>query len=298
MHRSIKFDVLDAHSGYFVTAAIPGFLGKKLGIPSFFSLYCPVTLLPYKLPADGFLVRCLSTRVDNLIAVSDNVKMSLVKAGVNAHKITVIPPSISDEFYDVAASSNKSNFASIDRVVLFVGNTDVAKGFDLFLQAAKSVLEKSQHVKFIIKLHDSKDVVEQLKLFARGRFGNLVEVIGVVDDMANFVMGADIIVAPFRSTEGIADIPLCILEAMALGKPVVASNLEGIREVIEDGKNGLLVDLDEPDDLFNAIMNLLDNPDLRIYLGNNASSSVKGFSVKETSNELNNLYAANMRGLK
>ena len=107
--------------------------------------------------------------------------------------------------------------------------------------------------------------------------------------MAQLMSRADVVVAPFRSTEGISDIPIIALEAMALGKPVVASNLEGFKEVIQNGKNGFIVDLGVAE-FANVIRNLLDNPTLGVEIGKQAILSAKRFSYSEVSKRLSDLY--------
>jgi glycosyltransferase involved in cell wall biosynthesis len=107
--------------------------------------------------------------------------------------------------------------------------------------------------------------------------------------MAQLVSSADVVVASFRSTEGISDIPIIVLEAMALGKPVVASNLKGVREAIQNGKNGLIVDL-SVGKFANAIRNLLDNPALSEEIGKQAILGAKRFSYSEVSKQLSDLY--------
>jgi glycosyltransferase involved in cell wall biosynthesis len=76
---------------------------------------------------------------------------------------------------------------------------------------------------------------------------------------------------------------------MALGKPVVASNLEGVREVIQHGKNGLIVDLGVSE-FTNAIKCLLDNPALSEEIGKEAILGAKRFSYSDVSKRLSDLY--------
>ena len=176
------------------------------------------------------------------------------------------------------------------RKVLFVGNVDKTKGLDIFLAAAKSILRTNPEVKFVITLHEPNERLQSARVLASRSLGSSVEILGVVNNMAKLMASADVVVAPFRSTEGISDIPLIVLEAMALGKPVVASNLEGIKEAISDGENGILVDLNHPDELANAISNLLNDSNLREEISNQASSCVKRFSYSEVSRRLSDLY--------
>jgi glycosyltransferase involved in cell wall biosynthesis len=270
-------------------------MGRRLGIPALFSLYCPASLLPSKLPMDSYCIKVLSLGLDKIIAVTTNVKVSLTKCGVATGKIEVLPScfdekAFSTSAYDLAIHKKASAENSKVRKVLFVGNLDKTKGLDIFLAAAKSVLRTNPEVKFVITLHEPYESLQSVRVLASRSLGSSVEVFGVVNNMAKLMVNADVVVAPFRSTEGISDIPLIVLEAMALGKPVVASNIEGIKEVISDGENGVLVDLNHPDELANAIINLLNDPNLREEISNQAILCAKRFSYSEISRRLSDLY--------
>jgi glycosyltransferase involved in cell wall biosynthesis len=120
--------------------------------------------------------------------------------------------------------------------------------------------------------------------------GTAVEIKGVVKNMAKLMASVDIVVVPFRSTEGISDIPLVVLEAMAIGKPVIATGVGGVTEVIRDRENGLLVKTDDVQDLTNAMITLLVNSELRNEIGKNAILSANRFRSTNVSKMLNTLY--------
>jgi len=290
-----SFDLIHAHSGYFSLAIIPALIRRKLGIPALFSLYCPASLFPSGLPMDNYGIKVLSLGLDKVIAVTKNVKNSLTKCGVNDEKIEVLPSCFDEKVFNTRTYNLKiPKKVPVEnpktKEVLFVGNIDKTKGLDIFVAAAKSILRTNPEVKFVITLHESHESLQSATVLAYRSLGSSVEIFGVVNNMAKLMANADVVVAPFRSTEGISDIPLIVLEAMALGKPVVASNLEGINEVISDGENGILVDLNHPEELANAITNLLNDPNLREEISNQAVSSVKRFSYSEISRRLSDLY--------
>jgi phosphatidylinositol alpha-mannosyltransferase len=290
-----SFDLIHAHSGYFSLAIIPVLIGRRLGIPALFSLYCPASLFPSKLPVDRYGIKALSFGLDKIIAVTENVKNSLTKCGVNDGMIEVLPSCFDEKVFNTYAHNLKmpkkcSMGNSKTRQVLFVGNIDKTKGLDIFLAAAKSILRTNPEVKFVITLHEPHERLQSARVFASRILGASVEIFGVVNNMAQLMADADVVVAPFRSTEGISDIPLIVLEAMALGKPVVASNLEGIKDAISDGENGILVDINHPDELVNSITSLLKDQDLREEIGHQAISCAKKFSYSEISGRLSDLY--------
>lgn len=294
LNRNIAFDLVHAHAGYFSIAAIPVVTKRMLGIPALFSLYCPPSLFPIGLSIDEYAIRILSTRLDKVVAVSHNVENSLVRFGISESKIEVIPPCIDEDIFNVSVSNAEAYregevASSRDQTVLFVGNVDPTKGLDIFLEAAERISQRNPNVKFVVTLHESYDVVQHVKALASRRLGTAIIVKGVVENMAGLMARADIVVTPFRSTEGISDIPLVILEAMALGKPVVATKVGGVQEVIHNGENGILVNACRSDELVDAISGLLTGRKAK-EIGERAALSAKQFSCAEASQRLNNLY--------
>jgi glycosyltransferase involved in cell wall biosynthesis len=244
---------------------------------------------------DSFAVKALSYGLNKVIAVTANVKESLIKCGLKAEKIEVLNSCFDEKAFHTTFPStfgqNKepSNNSRI-QTVLFVGNGDKTKGLDLFVAAASKVLQTNPKVKFVVTLHEPEERLKSLTADIYRGLGTSAQVFGVVEDMAKLMASVDIVVAPFRSTEGISDIPIIILEAMALGKPVIASNLRGVREAIQDGKNGIIINLDGPDELTHAISGLLNSSVLSYELGNRASSAVQKFTYSEISKRLSDMY--------
>jgi len=291
INRCEELDLIHGHSGYFSTAIIPAIAKKKLSIPALFSLYCPARLFPSPVLGDKYGIKLLSESLTRIIAVTTNVKKSLLSCGVKSNKIELIPLCFDDEvFNNRSLSDDSSEPDSLFRKILFVGNADRTKGIDIFLKAAKLILQKYPNVRFIITLHEPYEVIQNIRALASRLLGSAVRIEGVVRNMAKLMASVDIIVVPFRSTEGISDIPLVILEAMAIGKPVIATEVGGVTEVIRDRENGLLVKPDDVHDLANAIITLLADPGVMNGISKNAILSAKCFQSTEVSRKLNALY--------
>lgn len=106
-------------------------------------------------------------------------------------------------------------------------------------------------------------------------------------DVPDLLSATDIFVLPSRR-EGL---PLALLEAMASGLPVVAAEVGGCGEVIEDGRNGLLVPPGRPDLLARAVRNLAQNEQLRRSLGSEARRTIEErFSVERMVRQIEELY--------
>jgi glycosyltransferase involved in cell wall biosynthesis len=117
---------------------------------------------------------------------------------------------------------------------------------------------------------------------------NLV-MLGHVDDVREVWRQAHIAVLPSRGGEGI---PMSLLEAAACGRPLIATDVSGCREVARPGKTGLLVPPDNPEALANALATLANDPVMRLHFGQNARQLVsEQFSSARIQREIVALYA-------
>lgn len=86
---------------------------------------------------------------------------------------------------------------------------------------------------------------------------------------------ADVVVAPFQDTYGVADYPLVVIESMAVGTPVITTTVGGIPEIVNNGENGILINPDTPLILSREIIKLIENPEERREIGKRAASFVR-----------------------
>lgn len=285
------FDLVHGHSGYFGLSIIPILLRRKIGVPAFFSLYCPASMFPTALPTDHYAIKAMSFGLDKIVAVTHNVKRSLFDFGVDCGKIEVLPSCYDESCFNLDNVASAQNAHEPSTSILFVGNMHRTKGLDIFLSAAKSIVKTEPNVNFIVTLHEPDEVLAKVQTLVSRELGSSVRVLGVVEDMARLVASADVLVAPFRSTEGISDIPIIVLEAMAMGKPVVVSDLEGVKEAVVDGETGIIMSVNDSEQLVCALKKLLDDRSLMEKMGRKALSKVTQFSYFEISRRLISLYS-------
>ena len=300
LNRSESFDIIHTHSGFFGIAVIPILIKKKLGIPAIHSAYCPSSLFPVGVPLDKSLIRILSSGLNRIIAVSNNVKNSLLSCGINEAKIEMIPLCVDMDSLNASVSNvEKPEFMTEKfetQRISFVGNISKIKGLDIFLEAAELILREYRKAEFVIALHESRGAIKEVGAMASARLDSHVEVRGIVRNMPGLLASSDVVVIPFRSTRNVSDIPLIALEAMAVGRPVIASRVGGIGELIRNGENGILLQQNHADVLANTIVSLLKNPSLKKKIGKRAISTInRRFSHIEASRKLNNLYQKALR---
>jgi glycosyltransferase involved in cell wall biosynthesis len=127
---------------------------------------------------------------------------------------------------------------------------------------------------------------------ARLNVGDRVIFTGLRKDVPRLLAALDVMAMPSH-WEGL---PMALLEAMAMSRPVVATRVSGIPDVIQDEHNGLLIPAKEPATLAAALARLAKDPALRARLGANALATLRQrFDVKTTMRKYEELYSAALR---
>ena len=98
--------------------------------------------------------------------------------------------------------------------------------------------------------------------------------IGITQRLSEIMAAADIFVLPFLNTVGIVDYPLSLLEAMATGKPVIATRVGGIPEIIKDRQNGFLINPGNHQELTDAIRYMIQNAKVAMRFGVEATKLI------------------------
>ncbi len=160
-------------------------------------------------------------------------------------------------------------------LVLGMGRLVAKKGFGVLLDAWPAVLRAVPSATLVIAGYgDLREHLERqaaaLGLGTSVRFSGRLE----RDRAAAYVAAADVFALPIVR-DGVDGLPNVLLEAMGAGRPVVASRVAGVPDVIDDGVHGLVVPERNPDALAAAIMRLLANPDLAKRLGAAARTRVE-----------------------
>ncbi len=163
--------------------------------------------------------------------------------------------------------------SAADKVVtiLFVGRLERRKGIDYLLQAIPRVTRSVPHVKFVIAGLDTGDAPQGMTYqdyfasFATRAARQATTFLGYVEDraLAQLYADCDVFVAPSLSES----FGLIYLEAMVRAKPVIAFRTGAAPEVIEHGKTGILVALNNKTELANALIKLAEDMDMRQEMG-------------------------------
>lgn len=224
-----------------------------------------------------------------VIAVSEAVKENLLMQGVNPGKIEVIYNGIDTKEFcrrGATAHDEPRQYENKHHFIGLVARLEKEKGHRYLLEAAKIILSKIENIRFIIIGTGSLE--KELKEYAhRLKIDQNIIFTGLRDDIPELLAKIDIVVLPSLNES----FGLGLVEGMCLGKPCVASNIGGIKEIIEDGKNGLLAKPADPVDLAEKIIFLIKNPDEANRLGQEAALTVEEkFGAHEMVRKITNLY--------
>ena len=172
-----------------------------------------------------------------------------------------------------------------------VGRLAEQKGYTHLLAALPLVLERHPQTKLVF-LGDGELRSELEAQTRQHGIESQVEFAGQVKNVQEKLKGLDL----FVSSSLWEGLPTVIMEAMAAGLPVVATDIAGTREMLTDGVNGRLVPPGDPLGMADAINKMIENPQIRQEIGNAGKAAVKQFSIDEIAKTYLKLYDSLMAG--
>ncbi len=209
-------------------------------------------------PRAGYrlIERWLAERTARVIAVGEDEAATIRASGVVPQaRLRVVTNGLDPRPFQTAPAADRARlgFSPDVPLLLCAGQFNHAKGQDLLIDAiAQTGLE---HVQLALAGEGELQTALEARVAALG-LGRRVRFLGVRDDMPALLAAADLYVLPSR-WEGM---PYVVLEAMATGRPVVATPVDGARELLRDGRCGRLTAAIAPGALADALRELLDRP--------------------------------------
>lgn len=226
-----------------------------------------------------------------VVAVSTSTRDALLEFGVPSESVTLIRNGVDTDYYSPGHATELRAELGLqpgDLLIGAVGNIRKPKAYEVLLRAAATVLERAPHCHFAIvgqgdaqQLAPLEELRQSLGISAHCHF------LGFRKSTPALYRNFDAFVSSSRS-EGLS---LAFLEAMATGLPVVATRSGGPQEVIEPDESGVLVPIEDPDALAQALLATLANPEKRARLGAAARARVvEAFSLDAVLRQYAQLY--------
>jgi len=280
--EDFKPDIIHAHHQFFFTTLIGMLLKKRHHIPTVTTLH--LGSIDFIFGFKGIVIRkiermmgrIINNNSDIVIAGSKNLKENGIKIGIDPAKSTIIPNAVDLSYFKMIRT-----YSAKPRNVVFIGRLISAKGPDILIRSAKVVSEKIPDVKFNI-VGDGplkKKIEEYVK---KNNLTKNITILGKIAEIRDMMKASDIYVRPSL----VDGMPYGILEAMAAGLPVIATDVAGTSDIITHSKTGYLVKAGNVKELADAIIELLKNPD---YLENMA---INGLDFVTSNYGWQDIYAA------
>ncbi len=226
-------------------------------------------------------------RLDGRIAVSEVVRELLLSYFPDDYRI--IPNGIDLERFSDPALRPIERFDDGKLNVLFVGRLEKRKGFKYLLQAFAQVKKAVPQARLIVVGAYDKEDKEPFVLYARQHRLRDVRFIGYVseEDLPRYYRTCHVFCAP---STGFESFGIILLEAMAAGRPIVASNIDGYRGVLEDGREGLLIQPENEQLLANALIRLLKDPALCERMGRQGQAKAADYDWPKVAQQVLDYY--------
>ena len=282
--KKIKPDIVHVQS---VGIGIPAFLSKKiLEKPYIVWGRGSDIYLPDKFTKS--ISKLVLKNADAVIALTGDMKKKMQK--FCDKDISVIPNGIDLERFSNLSKEDirkKLKIKEDEKVIIFVGTLRPVKGVKYLIKAMKIISPKNANTRLML-VGDGDERGNLEKLVKGLSLEEYVKFVGKVpnEKVPEYMAASDVFVLPSLS-EGF---PVTVLEAMASGVPIIATNVGGLPEIIKDGENGFLVEPKNPEKIAEKVLLILEDDGLRERISRNNKEKVKGYSWESVIERLEKVY--------
>jgi len=290
MFKKEKFDVIHSHYSRDLWSIVPALCFLRSG--------CGLVLTKHigtQKPKKDWLHRKIYRRVDYVIAISNVIKKNIIETHpVPEKKVVLIPNGIDTEKFTPGKDPEirkKYGIPENSIVVGIAGRLSWWKGYREFLLTAKNLVKKYDNIYFLAvggATVGEEQEAEDIKEFCRSlNIHGKVIFAGFQKEPERFYRAMDIFVYPaYAEAFG-----LVVAEAMSCGLPVVASDSDGILDIVDDGVTGILVSVKDTNKVTEAVLSLLQDTEKITNFSNAARERVlKYFSNKNMLMQMECIY--------
>jgi glycogen(starch) synthase len=222
----------------------------------------------------------LASSADAVVAISEGLRAHFEKSGVAPQKIFVVPNGVdADSFNDDRLKPVAGGLSGLRGKFVFAysGNVRRLEGLELVLESLPEILRGRPEAHFAV-IGDGKDLGALRQIVKDRQLDNSVTFTGSVphEDVASLYASVDLFVLPrIRATVNELVTPLKPLEFMAAGRPVLASDVGGLKELITDGRTGMLFKAGDASDFAGKVVMLAGDDRRRKELADSGREWVK-----------------------
>ena len=281
--RDFQPDIVHVHEPIMPSTSLLAVMQANVPVVATFHANVPHgTLHSAAVRALAPLFRPAWRRIDRRLAVSRAARDSIC-ARMGDGDVRIVPNGVDVHVFAAAVPASLPS----GRSLLFVGRLEPRKGLPVAVRAFGRVAREYPDARLVVVGDGAdRDAVNALEEPIRSR----VLMLGRVSQEAlpSYYRAADIFVAPAIRGESFG---IVLVEAMAAGLPVLASDIPGYRDVTRHGVEGLLIPPDDAELLAGAMRRLLDDPGYARLLGDNGSVRAREFDWETIVHQLEDVYA-------
>lgn len=265
--KKYRIDIIDINSPKFYWLAL--YAAKIIGTKVILTRNVPYRKRGIKKLLNGLF---LYKQCDMVISLSDKVRAEL-ENDFGIKNIRVIYDGLLNEPKPIVKNESltirqRFGFLPNDIVFATIGRIEENKGQIFAVKAFERVTQQNRNIKLLIVGSGDESYEKKIEKFIREKnLSSNIVVAGFVDDISDIYAAMDILLQPSLYD----NIPLTILEAYSYKKPVIASRVGGIPEIVEDGVTGYLTEPSNPQDLAEKIIKMINS--------NYKSMGQKGFEI-------------------
>lgn len=235
------------------------------------------------------LLKIYKNNIDQYICPSNFVAQKLIDFGFNKEKITILPHF--SNFIDTEQNNYSHKLVNLPNshlfadsyYILYFGRLSQEKGVNILLKAIKEI----KNVK--LKIAGKGPQEEKLKEYIKKEKINNVEFLGYLsgESLKEIIQDSIFTIMPSVCYETFG---LSILESYIYGKPVIASDLGALKEIVLEGKTGLIFKNQDSNDLADKIKNMLSDKNLLLKMSKNAKKFTEKFNQEDYYKKLEEIY--------
>lgn len=201
-------------------------------------------------------------RYERVVCVSDDLLEACLACGVPAKNCVLLENGIDTAEYARRRTANEAKaalgFPADGLLVGAVGRLSAEKGFDVLIRSTRALVSRGLDVRLVV-VGEGNERTNLERLVRELQLGDRVRLAGWQADVRTYFEAMDVF-ALSSLREGL---PNVLLEAMALGVPIVSARVNGVPRLVQDGRNGLLVNAGDADGLTAALATVLTSPERR-----------------------------------
>jgi len=298
-----NFDVVHAH-WVIPCGPIGAMASLLLNVPMVLSLHGSDVYVSERNRLSAIAARISFRVARSIVACSSDLRARAIRIGAPQSKALTVPYGVDVRKFSRHIAGEQSVLAEFSQgrgpLVLSVGRLVGKKGFEYLVRAIPLILARTPSVRFAI-VGDGDDRSRLVKLAHELNVEDRIAFLGAVPwtEVPRYLSACDVFVVPsiLDSSGNIDGLPNTLLEAMAAGKAIVASNVAGIAQTISHGIDGLLVAEKSPAEIADAVTALLSSPDMARQLGESAREKVLNhFSWEGAASAYSRIYEDARRG--